>query len=255
MTSADNSENRVKLTTYLKALTDRKETVISLDNEILALLGDDEIENEILSSGDYLIGVEEAIFRITDALETNSVEEKPMPALEDGDKEYIDSKLPKLQLKSFSGSILQFQEFWESFESAVNANKNLKKIAKYNHLRSLLEGQAAATISGLSLTADNYDEAVSLLKSRYGNKQVLISAHIDKLLNLSTVSSGNDTKKLRDLHDEIEISVPALRNLDITSSHYGPMIITIVMSKLPDEIKLIVSRSMAITSTEKSDSG
>ena len=41
--------------------------------------------------------------------------------------------------------------------------------------------------------------------------------------------------------------------LDIASSHYGPILISIVMSKLPDDIKLIVSRSMASVSTEESD--
>ena len=68
---------------------------------------------------------------------------------------------------------------------------------KYTYLRSLLDGDAAAAISGLSLTAENYDEAVSLLRSRYGNKQVLISAHIDKLLNLSSLATSSTTKNLR----------------------------------------------------------
>ena len=86
------------------------------------------------------------------------------------------AKLPKLQLKSFSGNILQFREFWESFISAIHSNNEIDKISKYTYLRSLLEDEAGSTISGLPLTSDNYDEAINLLRTRYGNKQVLISA-------------------------------------------------------------------------------
>ena len=95
-----------------------------------------------------------------------------------------DAKLPKVHLKSYSGDVLLFQEFWECYRSAVHDNGHLDKVTKFNYLRSLLQGTAAATISGLSLSEENYEEAITLLKSRYGNKQVLISAHIDKLLTL-----------------------------------------------------------------------
>ena len=80
------------------------------------------------------------------------------------------------------------------------------EIMKFNYLRSLLDGDAAVIISGLALTSENYGEAVKLLRSRYGNKQVLISAHMDKLLNLSPVSFCNDVKRLRELYDVIERS-------------------------------------------------
>ena len=120
------------------------------------------------------------------------------------------AKLPKLHLKSFSGDILHFPEFWESFHSVVH-NSSLDTITKLNYLRSLLEGSAAATISGLSLNSENYTEALTLLKSRYGNKQVLISAHIDKLMNLPVIYSSPEIKKLREVYDCIEVNVQGLK--------------------------------------------
>ena len=225
---------------------------------------DDEIEAEMMTSGDYLLRIDETICGITDALERLSIndEEKLDHDIPDGEGDddpkavkfsTKTAKLPKIVLKSFSGDILRFQEFWECLDSAVHSNEDLNKTAKYNFLRSLLEGEAAATISGLSLTADIYEEAVCILRSRYGNKQVLISAHIDNLLHLTPVVSSKDITKLRGLHSEIEINVRRLKHLDVAGSHYGPIIISIIMSKLPDEIKLIVSRSMASMSTEESD--
>ena len=59
---------------------------------------------------------------------------------------------------------------WDSFESDINARVTvLSVIDRFNYLRSLLEKSAAEVISGLTLTADNYKEAVSILK-RFGNK-------------------------------------------------------------------------------------
>ena len=69
-------------------------------------------------------------------------------------------------------------------------------------------------------------------------------------MNLSPVSSSAELKKLRELHDVIEVNVRGLKNLEITSSHYGPILVSIVMSKLPDDIKPLVSRSMATVTSE-----
>ena len=102
-------------------------------------------------------------------------------------------------------------------------------------------------------TADNYDEAVNLLQSKYGNKQVLISAHIDKLLSLPTVKTVNELHKLREVYDIIEINVRSLKSLEITSEHYGPILVSIVMSKLPDQVRLLMSRSMSNITSNGSD--
>ena len=249
-------EEKFKLTAYLKILEDRKNIINDLDNQVLAELGEDEIEKDIIESGDFHMTIEETLIALTDNIERLTVKDEKksaptIPPLEGGGRNSMDfdigsAKLPKLVLKPFSGEILKFQEFWECFDSAVHSNKNLDKVLKFNYLRSLLIGEATNAISGLSLTGDNYDEAVNILHSRFGNKQVIISAHIDNLLNLKPVFLNNDVKNLRGLYSEIEINVRSLKNLDVSSSHYGPILISLVMSKLPDDIKLIVSRTMAV---------
>ena len=47
-----------------------------------------------------------------------------------------------------------------------------------------MEGPAAATITGLALTKENYKIAGDLLCGGYGNKQVIISSHMDSLFKL-----------------------------------------------------------------------
>ena len=91
-------------------------------------------------------------------------------------------KLPKLELPIFKGSPLEWQGFWDQFEVSIHRNESISDIDRFNYLKRYLSGQALSAISGLSLNAENYKEAITLLKDRYGNPQVLISAHMESLL-------------------------------------------------------------------------
>ena len=62
----------------------------------------------------------------------------------------------------------------------------MSDIDKFNYLVRYLAEQVLATISGLTLNSENYKEALNILIDRYGNPQVLISAHI-----ISRKFSGN----------------------------------------------------------------
>ena len=62
----------------------------------------------------------------------------------------------------------------DSYEAAINSSSSLSKVEKFNYLRSYLEGEALHTVSGLSLTNDNYEKALKLLKDRFGNPQSLV---------------------------------------------------------------------------------
>ena len=79
-------------------------------------------------------------------------------------------KLPKLELKKFDGDVSKWHPFWDTFQSSIHNNPSLAEIGKFNYLNSLLLGTASDAISGLSLTAANYEEAITILKRRFGNK-------------------------------------------------------------------------------------
>ena len=59
---------------------------------------------------------------------------------------------------------------------------SVKSLNKTKCVLLKLSGQALATISELSLSSENYKEAAEIFTSRYGNTQVLVSAHMDSLL-------------------------------------------------------------------------
>ena len=91
---------------------------------------------------------------------------------------------------------MKWTTFWDSFESAIHRSDRLSDIDKFNYLRSLLEGTAYDAIAGLALSAVNYGEAITILKKRFGNKQLIVSKHMETLLNISAVTTDNH---LRDL--------------------------------------------------------
>ena len=133
-------------------------------------------------------------------------------------------KLPKLSLKKFSGDITAWSTFWDIFESAIHKNPNLSDIDKFNYLNLFLENTAADAISGLTLTFGNYNEAIVILKKRFGNKQFAINKHMDVLLNLDPVTSIYDLKGLRSLYDIVESHIRALKSLGIPSQSYGGLV-------------------------------
>ena len=147
-------------------------------------------------------------------------------------------KLPRIELKRFNGDPTCWQTFIDSFESAVDKNEQLTEVEKMNYLINLVQCDAEATVKGLTLSHDNYKIALKLLKDRFDDPQLLISTHMNKLLELETVQHINDAVKgLRRLSDQVETNVRCLE-----PKSYGPLLITVFMGKLPEELKLIISR-------------
>lgn len=153
-------------------------------------------------------------------------------------------KLPEITIKKFNGELTKWSTFWDTFEATIHNNPALAPVQKFTYLQSLLESSAAETVSGLALTAANYEEAIGTLKKRYGNKQLIVSKHMEVLMNLEIVGSENDTHKLRRLLDTVETQVRALKALGVSAESYGGLLASILLNKLPPEVRLIVSSGL-----------
>ena len=124
----------------------------------------------------------------------------------------------------------------------MDKNSSLAPADKFRHLKSLLEGPAALAISGIHLTGAKYKEAIDILTQRFAQKQIVVNAHIETLLNLPRVSSEKDIKGLRKLYDSGEINARSLKSLGIDFKQYGTLLVPIIMSKLPEEIPLTITK-------------
>ena len=156
------------------------------------------------------------------------------------------ARLPKQQIPSFYGDPLMFQSFWGIFDSSVNSHRTLDKISTFSYLKGLLKDKASDAISGLSLTSENYDEAVAILKSQFSDPQIVIQTNMDVLLSLRNIESCPDIRLLRKMLDGIETTSRNLRSYYIDSNHYCPILILVVMKKLPEKFRLELSRQMPV---------
>ena len=146
-------------------------------------------------------------------------------------------KLQKIELPKFRGDVTRWLSFWDSFNSAIHTNGNVSDIDKFHYLKGLLEGSAAQSIQGLSLTSANYHEAISILKERYGNKQMIISAHMDELLKIPACVNDK-ASSLRTLFDKINVHTRGLASLGVSACEYGSLLIPIIMFKIPSEVRV-----------------
>ena len=152
--------------------------------------------------------------------------------------------LPKLELRRFNGELTSWMAFWDSFEATIHNSDELSSVDKFNYLNTLLKDSAAAAVAGLTLTSANYDEAVEILKKRFGNKQMIIAKHMDILMNLEAVTSQHDLKGLRHLYNLVESHTRGLASLGVMSSSYGALLSSVLITKLPQEFDLTVSKEI-----------
>ena len=75
---------------------------------------------------------------------------------------------------------------------------------------------------------------------------VHMNAHMNALIKLPKVRN-DDTHGLRKLYDYIESNICSLSPLKIETSTHGTLIATLILEKLPREIKPIVTRNVKET--------
>jgi len=203
-----------------------------LDNQIIELIGSLESEDvealtvkEIDDSDKVREELNQIVLRMEEVLTSSDTfhlnpttgvaqvqSENPTP----GASSYQDSakaKLPKLEVKKFSGRLQDWQEFWDSFQSSIDPNESLSAVDKFSYLKSLVLEPTRSTIAGFALTALNYEAAVQVLKKHYGKEIAIQRAHVNDLLQLPPVFSERDIPRLRKLFDDCEAHFRGLQAL------------------------------------------
>ena len=224
----------------LRNTLEKKRSIIELLNEkIENLLESSALEKDIVERSELEEAIEEIICRINKITDLRNVNvERSTP------QRTANVKLPKLSLSLFDGNPTEWITFWDSFQSTVHEHPQLSKVDKFKYLQKSLTGNAAHTIAGLQITNENYDEAIDLLEKRFGNKQIIISRHIESLMDLPKISGNEDLRSLRILYDRIEAATRSLNSIGVPSSNYSAVLSPIIMSKLPQEVRLIISRKL-----------
>lgn len=236
------------LTQIKMSLREKLDTLRQLDGEIVNLLDDEAaVVDDIEQADTVKEGVYSTMIRIERYLEaakstTTEAGSRDRPASPSSTR-VSKARLPKLTIRPFSGDLAGWTTFWDSYQTAIYDNHDLSAIDKFNYLRSLLQGSALESIARLTLSSSNYEEAIAILKKRFGNKQRIIARHMDLLLNVDPVKAEHDLKGLRHLYDLVESHVRSLRSLGVPADSYGELLSSVVMNKLPAGLRLIISRN------------
>ena len=229
----------------IELLKTKQHKLGEIDQNIVRMLSEeDAIQKDIEESSEYEANIYRIISKASKSLAAQARANAPpiVTSTSEVGSQYGKAKLPKLTLREFSGDVFEFSVFLETFQSSVDSNNALRAIDKFTYLRSLLKGTAAATISGLQLTAENYRVALELLQKRYGDKQVITAHLMDGLLKLEPVKRADDLSHLRAVYDKLESHLRNLKTLGINSQQYGPVMIPVILTKLTAEIRLEITR-------------
>ena len=212
-------DTKSRLTYIAKSLESKVELLKSLDEKVVAKINIDAIEADIVQSDEIELKTKLTIHIINQLLlnkehqESNvSARGTPRPDREGEGvtglatpgipeprqllassspsrsiRTGVRPKLQKMNLQRCNGDVTKFTSFWETFESTFHSNEGISDIDKFNYLQTLLEGPAAKAIQCLPMVEANYESAVEMLKERYGNKQKIISSHMDASLKHQNV--------------------------------------------------------------------
>ena len=247
-------ENDVRrLKQYQTDLNDKLGNLKELDEQILEGLLDNNVDDEgrekeaeeaqeVRDKVLYcLSGVEQALLEIERKGKNGKSAQNGINSMASQSRE-IKAKLPKLEIKKFSGKVQDWSEFWDSFKSAIDNDPDLANIDKFKYLSSFLEEMPRRVIAGLSLTEANYSSAVEILKERYAKPTVIKRAHINELVNMQPVFNERSQVRLNNFYDDVETHFRGLKALDVDQDTYSSIVVPVLMDKLPESIRLNMIR-------------
>ena len=207
---------------YKEQLNDIKSNLHDAHNELLEL--DLEEDNDLYTKH---AGLESLLFDCS--LKVSKLSSGPVMAVT-RDTDHTGVKLPRLEVPSFDGNILNWIKFWEQFSVSVHDRSNLSDSERLVYLQhALRDGSAKAVIEGLSQSGENYTEAIGCLRLRYDRPRLIHQTHVKMIVDAPPLREGTG-RELRKLHDVVQQHLRALKSMDHDPS--GPFITSVLELKL-----------------------
>ena len=134
-------------------------------------------------------------------------------------------KLPKLEVPTFYGNILNWRRFWEQFSVSVHGRSNLSD----SESPACTQGSAKVVIESLSQSGENNKEAVECLQARYDRPHLIHRTHVKMIIDASPLRDSTG-KELRKLHDVVQQHLRALKAMGYEPS--SPFVTAVLELKL-----------------------
>lgn len=142
--------------------------------------------------------------------------------------------LPKIQLPKFSGTYESWQTFEDLFTSLVHNNTSLSDVQKLHFLKTSVTHGAETLLKHIQVTDSNYAHAWDILKTRYGNKRLILNHSMRRLFNQKKMTSQS-ASQLKGLLDTTTECLHSLNTLSIDTSSWDPVLIYLLVQKLDSE--------------------
>ncbi|XP_048482282.1 uncharacterized protein LOC119693509 [Plutella xylostella] len=146
----------------------------------------------------------------------------------------VDVRLPRIDLPKFSGNYEDWQSFEDTFYSLIHNNTALSSVQKLHYLKACLTGEASATLKYYQVTESNYAPALETLKKRYSHKRLIVNTILKRLFMQRKVQAQSPTQ-LKVFLDITRECLSGLKNLNITTSTWDPVLLFISTQKLDTE--------------------
>ncbi|XP_063825537.1 uncharacterized protein LOC135075125 isoform X1 [Ostrinia nubilalis] len=161
----------------------------------------------------------------------------PSPAPASGAQQSTDAcatsvRLPEIDIPAFDGKdYTKYHSFIELFSAVIDNNSKLAAIQKLFYLRKYLKGEPLSLIEGLPVTGDSYGKALELLRNRYDNKFLIITNHVQELLDFNPLVKGAATN-LRELVSHARQHLGALKTLGQPTDSWDMIVLPILLRKV-----------------------
>nr|CAD2195031.1 unnamed protein product [Meloidogyne enterolobii] len=143
----------------------------------------------------------------------------------------IETRLPELKMDPFYGDPKKWPTFWQMFSINID-QRPMDNIRKMSYLLAFLQGPAKDLVAGFVLTNENYDRALDLLESRFGNSRAITEALEAELMNLTPPNDSSHS--LRAFVDSVERICRQLEAFGTMDQ--SPFVSTVIKTKLPQSI-------------------
>ncbi|XP_052744238.1 uncharacterized protein LOC128199306 [Bicyclus anynana] len=206
-----------------------------------ALLGMDGVDAGILESSrkdleqleELCDGLLEADRRLAREAKLNALDSSP---LRRATQPELLGRLPTIELPRFSGCLSSWLGFEAMFNGLVDSRQDLAPTQKMAYLLSALDGEALQVVAHLDLAPTNYTTARLLLQRRYANVRRLADGYVGQILSLPMIRG---VEQLRfGLVNPVVVATNGLRKLDLPVEEWSFLLLHIVLSRLPSDLKL-----------------
>ena len=150
-------------------------------------------------------------------------------------------KLPTIQIPTFVGIYQEWPAFWDLYSSLIHQRADISNVMKFSILRSNLGGTAMKVVDGLSITNQNYDVAVRMLKETYDDINRLSRSLLKEFSNLPSPKHTYD--ELLNFRLSYQKLLLQIENSGVNVDQSDPLITSTITQKLSSETsKLLIQK-------------